>query len=319
MSLYPLYGVVALAGIAVNAAIVLISAANDRLERGMSLLHATLYAARRRVIPILITSLTTVAGLFSLATGLGGKSLVWGPVATAIVWGLTFSTDSDPVGGAVAVSDLHGPERSRALNRAVSVTDRERRVGIDGSRLESIGASRCRRRLTGRREVRLPAVRGDMPARSPAQGCRVFPGGARRVERLADDQRRRPGPGSKRSPGISLRLPLTAIGGSVAEACAAAMKAPMRKARRPGSSRKVPSGKNPSVSPRASAALKLAGLGGAALEIEAFHEAGPDPPQQRARQRVSRQLLLGHEGDRPFDGVDQEQRVEVALVVCDQH
>ncbi|QEP45150.1 efflux RND transporter permease subunit [Ectothiorhodospiraceae bacterium BW-2] len=92
LSLYTLYGVVALAGIAVNSAIVLISAANDRLAAGMSLLHATLYAARRRVIPILITSLTTIAGLFSLATGLGGKSLVWGPVATAIVWGLAFST-----------------------------------------------------------------------------------------------------------------------------------------------------------------------------------------------------------------------------------
>jgi multidrug efflux pump subunit AcrB len=92
LSLYTLYGVVALAGIAVNAAIVLISAANARRAVGMSVLHATLYAARRRVIPILITSLTTVAGLFSLATGLGGKSLIWGPVATAIVWGLVFST-----------------------------------------------------------------------------------------------------------------------------------------------------------------------------------------------------------------------------------
>ena len=92
LSLYTLYGVVALAGIAVNAAIVLISAGNQRLAAGMSVLHATIYAARRRVIPILITSLTTIAGLFSLATGLGGKSLVWGPVATAIVWGLAFST-----------------------------------------------------------------------------------------------------------------------------------------------------------------------------------------------------------------------------------
>ena len=92
LSLFTLYGVVALAGIAVNAAIVLISAANDRLQRGMKVTHATLYAARRRVIPILITSLTTVAGLFSLATGLGGKSLLWGPVATAIVWGLVVST-----------------------------------------------------------------------------------------------------------------------------------------------------------------------------------------------------------------------------------
>jgi multidrug efflux pump subunit AcrB len=92
LSLYTLYGVVALAGIAVNSSIVLISAANARLRSGMSVMHATLYAARRRVIPILITSLTTVAGLISLATGLGGKSLIWGPVATAIVWGLGFST-----------------------------------------------------------------------------------------------------------------------------------------------------------------------------------------------------------------------------------
>ncbi len=92
LSLYTLYGVVALAGISVNAAIVLISAGNARLEKGMSLLHATIYAARRRVIPVLITSLTTIAGLFSLATGLAGESLIWGPVATAIVWGLAFST-----------------------------------------------------------------------------------------------------------------------------------------------------------------------------------------------------------------------------------
>lgn len=92
LSLYTMYGVVALAGIAVNSAIVLISAANRRLASGMSVLHATLYAARRRVVPILITSLTTVAGLFSLATGLGGESLIWGPVATAIVWGLVVST-----------------------------------------------------------------------------------------------------------------------------------------------------------------------------------------------------------------------------------
>lgn len=92
LSLYTLYGVIALAGIAVNSAIVLIDAANDRLEAGMSLLHATLYAARRRLIPIIITSTTTIAGLFSLAIGLGGKSLIWGPVASSIVWGLGFST-----------------------------------------------------------------------------------------------------------------------------------------------------------------------------------------------------------------------------------
>ena len=92
LSLYTLYGVVALSGIAVNASIVLISATNDRRLAGMVLLHAVLYASRRRLIPIVITSVTTIAGLFSLAVGLGGYSLLWGPVATAIVWGLAFST-----------------------------------------------------------------------------------------------------------------------------------------------------------------------------------------------------------------------------------
>ncbi len=92
LSLYTMYGVVALAGIAVNAAIVLISAANARLSAGMSITHATVYAARRRIIPILITTLTTIAGLSSLALGLGGESLIWGPVATAIVWGVGFSS-----------------------------------------------------------------------------------------------------------------------------------------------------------------------------------------------------------------------------------
>ena len=92
MSLYTMYGVVALTGIAVNSAIVLIDSANQRLRDGMSVLHAIVYAARRRVIPILITSFTTVAGLFSLATGLGGKSLLWGPVASSIMWGLAVAT-----------------------------------------------------------------------------------------------------------------------------------------------------------------------------------------------------------------------------------
>ncbi|MCG5497639.1 efflux RND transporter permease subunit [Ectothiorhodospira variabilis] len=92
LSVYTLYGVVALAGIAVNDAIVLISAANDRLRGGMPLMHAVLYAARRRFIPIIITSVTTIAGLFSLAVGLGGQSLMWGPLASAIVWGLLVST-----------------------------------------------------------------------------------------------------------------------------------------------------------------------------------------------------------------------------------
>lgn len=92
LSLYTMYGVVALAGIAVNSSIVLISTANENLKKGMTLTHSTFYAARRRMLPIIITTLTTIAGLFSLAAGLGGHSLVWSPVATSIVWGLVFSS-----------------------------------------------------------------------------------------------------------------------------------------------------------------------------------------------------------------------------------
>lgn len=91
MSLYTLYGVIALTGISVNAAIVLIDAANTRRAKGMRTLHATIYAARRRVIAVLMTTGTTIAGLASLAFGIGGKSLLWGPVASSIVWGLSFS------------------------------------------------------------------------------------------------------------------------------------------------------------------------------------------------------------------------------------
>ncbi|MCB1609565.1 MAG: efflux RND transporter permease subunit, partial [Xanthomonadales bacterium] len=92
VSLYTMYGVVALTGIAVNASIVMIDAANTRLREGMGVLHATIYAARRRVVPVIMTTSTTIAGLFSLAIGLGGQSLLWGPVASSIVWGLGFST-----------------------------------------------------------------------------------------------------------------------------------------------------------------------------------------------------------------------------------
>jgi multidrug efflux pump subunit AcrB len=92
LSLYTLYGIIALTGIAVNGAIVLIDAANERIKSGYRPLHATIYAARRRVVPIIMTTTTTIAGLFSLAAGLGGKSLLWGPVASSIVFGLAFSS-----------------------------------------------------------------------------------------------------------------------------------------------------------------------------------------------------------------------------------
>ena len=60
------------------------------------------------MIAILMTTGTTIAGLFSLAFGLAGKSLLWGPVAASIVWGLAFST-ADAVRDPGAVPVLHAP------------------------------------------------------------------------------------------------------------------------------------------------------------------------------------------------------------------
>jgi len=42
--------------------------------------------------PIILTSLTTICGLAPMALGVGGKSVFWAPLATAIMWGLAFST-----------------------------------------------------------------------------------------------------------------------------------------------------------------------------------------------------------------------------------
>ncbi len=91
ISVYTLIGSVALSGIAVNAAIVMVATANANQAAGMIRSHAIFYAAKRRIVPILITSSTTVAGLMALAIGVGGKSLLWGPIASVIVSGVFFS------------------------------------------------------------------------------------------------------------------------------------------------------------------------------------------------------------------------------------
>jgi len=87
-----LYSGVALAGIAVNDSIVLISFINELRREGMAVTQAVIKAAETRLRPILLTSLTTIAGLLPTALGLGGKSVVWGPMASTIIFGLIFST-----------------------------------------------------------------------------------------------------------------------------------------------------------------------------------------------------------------------------------
>ena len=106
LSLIALFGVVALAGIVVNDSIVLIDFINQRRNQNQKsyddqekangpvdeLRDAVLKGSRLRLRPIVLTSLTTIAGLIPMFLGLGGKSPVWQPLASTIIFGLLFST-----------------------------------------------------------------------------------------------------------------------------------------------------------------------------------------------------------------------------------
>ncbi len=87
-SLYSAVGIVALAGIVVNNGIVLVDAINRLVLKKIPVFEAILEAARNRLKPILMTTLTTVLGLVPLAffPGSGGELIQ--PIALTIVGGL---------------------------------------------------------------------------------------------------------------------------------------------------------------------------------------------------------------------------------------
>jgi CzcA family heavy metal efflux pump len=84
-------GVIMLAGIVVNNAIVLVEYFEILRHRGHARLDAIVEAARVRLRPILMTTLTTVCGLLPLSVGLGEGAEMLQPLATTIVCGLSFS------------------------------------------------------------------------------------------------------------------------------------------------------------------------------------------------------------------------------------
>ena len=84
-----LLGVIALVGIVVNNAIVLIDLIDQRLRAGARVVDAVAEAVERRTRPILLTTATTIAGLLPLAFS---SSTLWPPMAWAIISGLLAST-----------------------------------------------------------------------------------------------------------------------------------------------------------------------------------------------------------------------------------
>jgi HAE1 family hydrophobic/amphiphilic exporter-1 len=93
LNMYSMLGGIVLIGIVVNNAIVLIDYTNTLRRRdGLSVREALISACRRRLRPILMTTLTTLLGLVPLAVGLGEGSEMQSPMARAIVGGLLTST-----------------------------------------------------------------------------------------------------------------------------------------------------------------------------------------------------------------------------------
>ncbi|WP_166263200.1 efflux RND transporter permease subunit [Marinobacter caseinilyticus] len=84
-----LLGVIALVGIVVNNAIVLLDVMDRQLAGGASIADSVRIAVEQRTRPILLTTATTVAGLLPLAFS---SSTLWPPMAWAIISGLLAST-----------------------------------------------------------------------------------------------------------------------------------------------------------------------------------------------------------------------------------
>lgn len=85
-------GMIMLAGIVVNNAILLVEQTEIERERGAALKDATYTAARLRLRPVLMTTLTTVVGSLPLSLGIGEGAEMLQPLAVVIVFGLLFST-----------------------------------------------------------------------------------------------------------------------------------------------------------------------------------------------------------------------------------
>ncbi len=92
ISVLVLIGVVMLAGIVVNNAIVLVDCINSRMAEGMARREAIVEAGSMRLRPILMTTATTVLGLLPMALGLGQGSELRQPMAITVIGGLLTST-----------------------------------------------------------------------------------------------------------------------------------------------------------------------------------------------------------------------------------
>jgi HAE1 family hydrophobic/amphiphilic exporter-1 len=92
LNVISIIGMVVLAGIVVNDAIVKIDYTNQLRRRGLSVRESILEASRIRLRPILMTTVTTTLGLFPMSLGLGRGAELQQPMAIAVIGGLLLAT-----------------------------------------------------------------------------------------------------------------------------------------------------------------------------------------------------------------------------------
>lgn len=92
LSFFALMGAVGLAGIVVNDSIVLVDFTNNLRKKGKARFDSLIEAGQTRLRPVLMTTITTIAGLLSVAYGIGGGDPFLKPMGLAIIWGLFFAT-----------------------------------------------------------------------------------------------------------------------------------------------------------------------------------------------------------------------------------
>ena len=85
-------GLIMLAGIVVNNAIVLIDRINQLRDEGMAVSDAIVEAGATRLRPVLMTTLTTVLGLLPMVLGSSDGAEIRAPMAITVIWGLSLST-----------------------------------------------------------------------------------------------------------------------------------------------------------------------------------------------------------------------------------
>ena len=92
LSIVVFLGLIMLAGIVVNNAIVLVDYINTLRDEGMKKVEAIVEAGKARLRPILMTTSTTVLGLLPMAIGLGDGAEIRTPMAITVIVGLLTST-----------------------------------------------------------------------------------------------------------------------------------------------------------------------------------------------------------------------------------